>query len=328
MTAPVTHTGAALPAASVAPPADTYTNIGGLAALKNAPPSPATRHAVAEQVEALFLQMMLKSMRDASEAAGVAESNERGMYEDMFDKQVALALSHRDDLGFQKLLERQLGGGASTGVPSVGGASARTGAAAAGAASPASGAATAGATGAGATGATGAARAADGAPSDAAASAFVRDVLPSVRQAARALGVHPLGLLAQAALETGWGQRMPRNADGSSSLNLFGVKAGEDWQGARAVAQSVEFDGAGTAQIKRSLFRAYGSIEESVRDFAHLLASSPRYRGVLESGASAAGYVAGIARAGYATDPEYANKLNQILDSGLLRSALGRPASL
>jgi flagellar protein FlgJ len=322
----------ALPAAAAgaaASAADTYTNAGGLAALANAPPSPATLHAVAEQVEALFLQMMLKSMRDASEAQGVAESSERGMYEDMFDKQVALTLSQHQDLGFTRLLERQLGGGATRGGATRGGATA-PGAAGTGATAPAPTTMIP----VGASPRTLAARyaasqpAGEAAPPSAAsASAFIQEILPSIRQAARTLGVHPLGLLAQAALETGWGQRMPRNADGTSSLNLFGVKAGEEWSGARAVADTVEFSG-GIAQPKRSTFRAYGSIEESVGDFARLLASSPRYRAALQSGASAAGYVAGIAQTGYATDPGYANKLNQILNSGLLRGALGQRTAL
>ena len=122
-------------------------------------------------------------------------------------------------------------------------------------------------------------------------------------------------MLAQAALETGWGQRMPRTADGSPSLNLFGVKAGDSWLGARAVADTVEISG-GVATQRRTAFRAYGSIEDSVADFANLLANSPRYREAVAAGGSAQSYVASIAKSGYATDPEYGNKLNQLLNSG------------
>src|ERR1700678_4190684 len=100
-----------LSSAASTPDAGTYTDLSGLAALKNAPTTPATIKAVSEQVEALFLQMMLKSMRDAGEAAGEPSSNETGMYQDMFDKQVALTLSKRQDLGIARLFERQLGGG-------------------------------------------------------------------------------------------------------------------------------------------------------------------------------------------------------------------------
>jgi len=275
---------------------NTYTDLNALASLKNAPASAATVKAVSQQVEALFLQMMLKSMRDAGEAAGEPASNETAMYQDMFDKQVALTLSKRQDLGIARLFERQLGGKAPGGQ-------------AQGALPDALGRAAA--------------------PPTAAnlsqqASDFVQRVLPSIRQAAAAIGVNPAGLLAQAALETGWGQRVPRTADGNSSLNLFGVKAGSGWSGARAVADTVEISG-GVAKQTRTAFRAYGSIEESVGDFARLLTSSPRYREAVAAGGSAQAYVQSIAQAGYATDPEYANKLSEVLNSGTLQAALGAP---
>ena len=290
--------------------AGTYTDLNGLAALKNAPTSPATIKAVSQQVEALFLQMMLKSMRDAGDAqGGEMTSNETSMYQDMFDKQVALTLSKRQDLGISRLFERQLGGKTppdSAAAPTAG---------AAGAAAPLR----AGQTRVEADGH------ASAAPSTAAtdkqAAEFVQKVLPTIQRAAQALGVDPLGMLAQAALETGWGQRMPRTADGSSSLNLFGVKASAGWSGARAVADTVEISG-GVATQRRTAFRAYGSIEDGVADFANLLASSPRYRDAVAAGGSSQSYVASIARSGYATDPEYGNKLNQVLNSGTMRSAL------
>src|SRR5258708_4223876 len=96
--------------------ASTYTDVNGLAALKRDPDSPQAINAVAQQVEALFLQMMLKSMRDAT-AAEEGDSNEMAMYHDMFDKQVALSISQHADLGIARLLKRQLGGKAS--APSV-----------------------------------------------------------------------------------------------------------------------------------------------------------------------------------------------------------------
>jgi peptidoglycan hydrolase FlgJ len=300
--------------------ANTYTDLNALASLKNAPTSPATIKAVSEQVEAMFLQMMLKSMRDASDAAGEPTSNETGMYQDMFDKQVALTLSKRQDLGIARLFERQLGGKALAGKELDGKSLGlkNLGAAPGGAASPAQlkqlpktpsdsrgGAAPP-----------------TGANLSEQASDFVQQVMPTIRQAAAAIGVNPLGMLAQAALETGWGQRMPRTADGSSSSNLFGVKAGSDWSGARAVADTVEVSD-GVAKQTRTAFRAYGSIEESVGDFVRLLASSPRYREAVAEGSSAQAYIQNIARAGYATDPEYANKLNDVLNSGTLKAALG-----
>jgi flagellar protein FlgJ len=300
-----------MPPSSAAPEAstqaNTYTDLNALAALKNAPASAATVKAVSEQVEALFLQMMLKSMRDAGEAAGEPTSNETGMYQDMFDKQVALTLSKRQDLGIARLFERQLGGKAAGAAPAGAASSSQLKQLPKGALPDSRGRAAPPPT---------------GANLSEQAFDFVQQVLPTIRQAAAAVGVNPLGMLAQAALETGWGQRMPRTADGNSSLNLFGVKAGSDWSGARAVADTVEISG-GVAKQTRTAFRAYGSIEESVGDFARLLTSSPRYREAVAAGSNAQAYVQSIAKAGYATDPQYANKLNEVLNSGTLQAALG-----
>ncbi|HMD74115.1 MAG TPA: glucosaminidase domain-containing protein, partial [Steroidobacteraceae bacterium] len=102
----------------------------------------------------------------------------------------------------------------------------------------------------------------------------------------------------------------------------FGIKADDNWAGARATANTVEFSG-GVAVQRRAAFRAYGSISDSVNDFANLLESSPRYRSTLASGNSPQAYVASIQSSGYATDPDYANKLNEILNSSTFRTALG-----
>jgi flagellar protein FlgJ len=267
--------------------ASTYTDINGLAALKRDPNSPQAISAVAEQVEALFLQMMLKSMRDATSALET-DSNEMGMYQDMFDKQVALSISQHADLGIGRLLKRQLAGKAAPAAAQALPGGARPGAAAL-------------------------------APTPA---EFVDRLMPPIRRAASALGLDPLGMLAQVALETGWGQRMPHKADGSPSFNMFGIKAGDGWAGERATADSMEVSN-GVATLTRTAFRAYGSIEESVSDFANLLKNSPRYRDVVAAGGDAQAYVDGMGKSGYATDPAYANKLNQILQGDTLKAALG-----
>ena len=291
-----------LPALSPSPAdtsaATTYTDLNCLAALKKDPTSPQARSAVAEQVEALFLQMMLKSMRDAS-MGDELDGNEMGMYQDMFDKQVALTISQHQDLGIGAILRRQLSDKTAPAAPKT-----ASGGTAAGSVSTTT-------------------QVLAQTPAE-----FVNQVMPAIRRAAAALGVNPLGLLAQAALETGWGQRMPRTADGSSSLNMFGIKAGEEWTGARATADTVEFSN-GVATPRRTAFRAYGSIEESVADFASLLKNSPRYQDALAAGGDAQAYIERLGKSGYATDPEYANKLNQILNSGMLRAALpSRTAAL
>jgi flagellar protein FlgJ len=303
----------ATPAASTAN-ANTYSDPNGLAALKKDRNSPQALRAVAQQVDALFMQMMLKSMRDASAASGESDSNEMSMYQDMFDKQIALTMSQHQGLGLGSLLTRQLGGAAAAAAtptvpPTTDSKSATPMPAPATPAQNAAGKA---------------------APSSAVApptsmtqseSDFVDEVLPSIRVAAQALGVNPLALLAQAALETGWGKRMALTADGKPSLNLFGIKADESWAGARAVASTVEYSG-GVATLQHTAFRAYSSVEDSVKDFAHLLKNSPRYRQALEAGGDAHGYAQSMGRAGYATDPHYSNKLSDILNSGALRAAL------
>jgi flagellar protein FlgJ len=285
--------------------ANTYSDPNGLAALKKDPNSPAALHAVAQQVDALFLQMMLKSMRDANAAAGEGDSNEMGLYQDMFDKQIALTMSQHQDLGLGSLLTRQIAARAAAGAappaPSDDHAAPRPVAAPSSAAPPAT--------------------AAPPTSMTQSAGEFVDQVLPSIRTAAEALGLNPLVLLAQAALETGWGKRMARTADGNPSLNLFGIKADDTWLGARAAANTLEYAD-GVATQRPAAFRAYGSIEESVNDFAHLLKNSPRYRHAAAAGPDAQAYVDGIGRSGYATDPEYAAKLNDILHGSTLRAAV------
>jgi flagellar protein FlgJ len=287
----------AMPAIGDAPSdlsaATTYTDVNALAALKRDPNSPEALSAVAQQVEALFLQMMLKSMRDAT-AAEETDSNEMGMYQDMFDKQVALSISQHADLGIARLLKRQLGGKPAPGAVKLSSGESMP-------IAPAVGAPTA---------------AIAHSPAE-----FVNRVMPSIQRAASALGVDPKVMLAQAALETGWGQRMPRAADGTPSHNMFGIKAGDEWTGARATADSMEVIN-GVATPRRTTFRAYASVEESINDFANLLRNSPRYKDVVASGGNAGAYIAAMGNSGYATDPDYGNKLNRILSGDTLQSAL------
>jgi flagellar protein FlgJ len=297
---------AAAAAGTVPSAASNYTDVNGLAALKKDPTSPQAIRAVAQQVDALFLQMMLQSMREASADIGNQESNEMGMYQDMFDKQIALTLSQHQGLGLGSLLTRQL---ARTASPATVPAAPKPTPAPAVGATRAPGAAQTGSVGTPPAGLV------------QQAAQFVSEVMPTIRSAAQGLGVSPLGMLAQAALETGWGQRMPRTADGTPSLNLFGIKAGGGWSGAQASAATVEYTG-GVATQTRTAFRAYGSVEESVEDFAGLLANSPRYREAIAGGGSAQAYVESIGRSGYASDPEYSNKLNQVLNSPTFRSAV------
>ena len=224
----------AIPAQATAA-ANNYTDLKGLADLKKDSNSPQAIHALGQQVDALFLQMMLKSMREAGAEEGEPDSNAMGMYQDLYDKQISLTLSQHGGLGIGALLTRQLEAAAAARAPAAAGARLR------GLAQP---------------------RLPQSSPGEAtaqSASDFVAAVLPTIRAAAAALRVSPLGLLAQAALETGWGRRMARTPNGAPSLNLFGIKADEHWGGARATANTVEFSG-GVATQKQTAFRAYGSI--------------------------------------------------------------------
>jgi flagellar protein FlgJ len=297
--------------------ANTYTDLKGLASIKKDPNSPQAVHALAQQVDALFLQMMLKSMREAGADEGEPDSNAMGMYQDLYDKQISLTLSQHGGIGIGALLTRQLEHPAAAKEA----ASSSTAPPAKPAATPTS-PDTSGAHAVPPVGDTGSRpQPATGAVTAQSASDFVKSVLPTIRAAAAALGVSPLGMLAQAALETGWGHRMARTADGAPSLNLFGVKADHSWSGARATANTVEFSG-GVATQRQAAFRVYGSIADSVSDFAGLLSRSPRYARALAVGGDAQAYVKSIGQSGYATDPGYAEKLHAILNGSTLRAAL------
>jgi flagellar protein FlgJ len=150
---------------------------------------------------------------------------------------------------------------------------------------------------------------------------FVRELWPHARRTARDLGTRPELLLAQAALETGWGQHMIRGTDGSNSFNLFGIKADARWQGERALTETVEFKD-GLMRKQQASFRAYGSLADSFADYANFLRSNPRYRQALNRAADAPAFAQALSAAGYATDPDYSGKITRIMDGERLRDAL------
>ncbi|WP_440964048.1 glucosaminidase domain-containing protein [Massilia sp. GER05] len=150
--------------------------------------------------------------------------------------------------------------------------------------------------------------------------AFLESIAPWAKEAADKLGVAPELVSAHAALESGWGQRPLRNADGSSSYNLFGIKAGASWKG--DVAQSATTEYVAGAAIKTSAkFRAYPDQASAFRDYAQMLIDNPRFRGALGAGADAQAFAAGLAKGGYATDPAYAAKLSRL--AGKLQNISG-----
>jgi flagellar protein FlgJ len=141
--------------------------------------------------------------------------------------------------------------------------------------------------------------------------AFLESIAPWAKEAANKLGVAPELVSAHAALESGWGQRPLRNADGSSTYNLFGIKAGASWKG--GVAESATTEYVGGAALKTSAkFRAYPDQASAFRDYAQMLTDNPRFRGALGTGGDAHAFATGLAKGGYATDPSYATKLSRL----------------
>ncbi|MDZ4325904.1 MAG: flagellar assembly peptidoglycan hydrolase FlgJ [Pseudomonas sp.] len=140
---------------------------------------------------------------------------------------------------------------------------------------------------------------------------FVNTMLPMAKEAAERIGVDPRYLVAQAALETGWGKSVMRAQDGSSSHNLFGIKASSNWQGNSARAITSEFRNG--AMVKETAeFRSYDSYKDSFHDLVTLLQTNNRYQDVVKSADNPEQFVRELQKAGYATDPDYASKISQI----------------
>jgi len=313
-----------------------YTDLAGLTALKRGASNhdPSAIRKVAEQFESLFTRMMLKSMRDATGPDPIFGSDQQQMYQSMADDQLSVQLSKGRGLGLADLLIRQLQkmgvAGADAAAASSSAHGATSGAIGAAGASRQSGTpGSAGVTGAGATtGLAGRAAAAAYAStqrssggdasgtssqpaSPAVQSSFVQENWPHAQEAGRQLGVDPRSLIAQAALETNWGRNLPQDAAGRSSNNLFGMKSSPDWAGATVTAATQEYEG-GDATGVSAQFRAYGSAAQSFKDYVALLRNNPRYASALNTGADTQAFAAALQRGGYATDPNYASKINAI----------------
>jgi flagellar protein FlgJ len=316
--------------------ASVYTDFQGLAELRVAAArqTPEAMRETARQFEALFVQSMLKAMRDASQGEGVFDSDQTDFYRDIHDRQLALEIVKGRGLGIADMLVRSMGGPPgvedqplrqevprktaplypatadhqqATPLVNLAGVARPVVNLAVTAPealinSPSAVQAPATAPDAGG---------GDWNPAD--PEAFIREVLPLARKGADRLGVQPAVLVAQAALETGWGQKMIRHADGRNSFNLFGIKADGRWQGERASVATLEYD-QGVARRERATFRAYGSLEESVDDYVDFLHSNPRYRQAIESTNDPVAFLRGLKDAGYATDPHYVEKIRSIMD--------------
>lgn len=320
---------ATLPASDAAAQARSVLDLQGLDSLKAAsaqtPHDPKTLRMVAQQFESLFIGMMLKSMRDAKLGDGLFDSDQGRFYQDMFDQQLSVSLSQGRGLGIADLLVRSLTPQAApVALPpgAYGKVTRRASAAAGSAAAVALAPSVAGvaATDAQATAPlAGGARDADGALA-ASAEDFVSLVMPSANAAGAALGVDPLVLVAQAALESNWGRQVPAGESGSS-YNLFGIKADPQWDGRRVLKDTVEYSG-GVAERRREPFRAYDSLEHGFQDYVAFLSGHDRYAAALQHGSDPAGFSDALQRAGYATDSEYSAKIAAVMRSNQFRSAV------
>lgn len=259
----------------------------------------------AGQFEALFLNLVLKQMRETLPKDGPLDSDTMRTYTSMFDSQVAQQLSSRG-IGLREAIERQLAkriAGPAPGTdaqpPKTSASGPRSQPKLEGTRPPLPAQVNA--------------DAAPSLPLSAASTiqAFVEKLRPHAEKAAAALGVPAQLLIAQAGLETGWGRSQPRNADGSASHNLFGVKAGRRWTGATIAATTTEFvQGAAVRTIEK--FRAYGTYADAFRDLTRVLGSR-RYADALANAGDPAAYAKSLQRAGYATDPAYADKLTRAI---------------
>jgi flagellar protein FlgJ len=240
----------------------------------------------AKQFESLFMQELMKSMRQATMSSGMLDNEGTQLGTEMMDTEFAGKMSGMkgglaDAIARQ--LERQMGiaAEAAKAKPEVNRVSQAT-------------------------------------PLRAPVSAgeFVARHTEAARRAETATGIPATFMVAQAAHETGWGRKEIRMADGSNSFNLFGIKASADWKGPVARITTTEFVG---GQPKKTLqtFRAYSSYQESFADYARLMQTSPRYRDVVAQAGDARGFAQGLQRAGYATDPAYADKLGRVINTTL-----------
>lgn len=275
---------------------------------------PAVLREVAGQFEALFLEILLKDMRSASLGDPIfGGSSQHDLYREMLDKQFAVEMSRDRGIGIADMLTAQLSGNP-PGSPAAGGRDyalpaslPRSSIPAAAPLSPA------------ATPAAAAPEIDTGRWTDPVA--FVGDVWPHAERAGQRLGIAPEALLAQAALETGWGSKVISRPDGSSSLNLFGIKAGGSWDGDSVARTTLEYrDGVAEREVAR--FRAYPDIAATFDDYVAFIGGKPRYASVPGTGNDVRAFGGALADAGYATDPAYAEKIARVASSDTMRDAL------
>jgi len=278
----------------------TYSDFESMSGLrqKAAKDPHATLRQVAKHFESLYMNMMLKSMRQASMGDPIFDSNSSGVYRDMFDSQIALQMSQQNGMGIADMLVKQLQGGLGTPVPDK--------------QNPAALSDTFDQKDASSV--VGEVKTSINKPDPVSFSShaeFVDTLMPYAEQAAEELDVAPQVLIAQAALETGWGQHVQKLPNGKSSYNLFNIKADSRWNGDSLKVKTLEYRD-GVAKQENASFRSYSSYQESFRDYVEFIQNNPRYEKALDTVADPEGYMQELQQAGYATDPKYADKVIDI----------------
>ncbi|WP_100642165.1 flagellar assembly peptidoglycan hydrolase FlgJ [Alteromonas facilis] len=267
----------------------------------------------AAQFEAIFINMLLKSMRKAQEALADEDSpfnsQQVKFYRDMHDQQVATDLASNGTLGLADIIVRQLSnehltdnlrGSRSDG--DIAGYNQQMRHAIEQAKQQFETSPTANRK-----------QAAFASPE-----AFVEQLYPLAKEHAQALGIDPKALVAQAAVETGWGQFMIHKTSGENTHNLFGIKADKRWDGEKATVQTLEYNGA-VAQQEKAHFRAYANFAEGMRDYVNFIQSNPRYEQAVANAHDNKAYFSHLQQSGYATDPKYADKILSVLNSATLQ---------
>lgn len=255
--------------------------------------SPAALKQAAQQLESLFMQELIKSMRQATLKSGMLDNPGGDLGADLLDQQLAQQLSGQPG-GLSEHIVRQLQQQTRWTPPSVDTTTAPTPPQV----SAAPGAAVARIQG------------------TASQAAFVQQHSQVAAQVERSSGIPAAYMIGQAGHETGWGKHEIRQADGASSHNLFGIKAGASWKGKVAEVTTTEYVN-GQAQKRIARFRAYDSYADAFKDYARLISESPRYAQARSQTASATDYAQGLQQAGYATDPQYAAKLSRAINTTL-----------
>jgi peptidoglycan hydrolase FlgJ len=294
-----------------------YNDFSGLAQLKLQARQDQTgaREKVARQFESLFIQMMLKQMRQAGFGGGLLDSKQTQFVRQMYDQQLAVHLSEQRGMGMAELLQQHLGGATAqvqqthgSGLqpywhhPTLQALRPET------QPSPDDSSTSRSAT------------SRSVAPIESPES-FVTELWDAAQQAAAELGLEPKALLAQAALETGWGARVMPNAEGAPSHNLFGIKADQRWAGEQVHKETLEYTG-DVAVRRREHFRCYPSYKESFQDYVTFLRQNPRYGEALQSTHDSEAYFRALQDAGYATDPQYADKILRVMQGPEMQAAL------